>query len=142
MTLGMLDMHPVTLDGAITSSATLDLLHGSESLTSNNDNLYNELRVLHQAEIEVSDFEASGLTHQVHAWEVLESGELQKWPRSSGRSVSGPRRAMDADVFVVAVAPGVAVPDEPAPEAGPPAPGTVQKKVRVKVGKQGALPFR
>lgn len=142
MTLGMFDIHPVILDGTITSSLTLDLLHGVDSLSNNNNNLFNELRTLDEAEVVIADFDVSGTTHEAHVWEVLANRSLVKWSRGTGSSVSGARSEMDADVFVVAVPPGVAVPNEPASEAGPPAPGTTQKKVRIKVAKEGGMPFR
>ncbi len=140
MTLTIFDIASVGLAGTLSSSSTLDLLHDGQSLTRNGDSLFNELKDNDSAEIVVADFDIGGETHQAHVWEVSGSGALSKWSRAGTQSASGARSAMNNDVIVVAVPPGVSVPEEPAPE-GPPAPGTTQKKVRVKVEKQGGLPF-
>ncbi len=141
MTLNILDVSPVNLDGSITSTSDLDLAHDGDSLSDNNDKLLDELRTLNDAEFVVPDFTVGSDTHEVHAWEVLSDGSLSKWQRSAASSVSGLRDEMDADVVVVAVPPGVSVPQQPQPN-GPPAPGTKQKKVRIKVGPTGSLPIR
>lgn len=141
MTLSIYDISPVNLDGTITSSSTLDLLHGTQSLSNCGDNLFDEIDSLEAAEIVARDFDVGGTTHAAHAWEVLADGSLSKWSRNGSASLSGNRSDMDADVIVVGVPPGVSVPSQPAPQ-GPPAPGTTQKKVHVKVSKRGAMPFR
>lgn len=140
MTLEIQDVSPVNLDGSITTSSELELAHDTEPLGDHNDKLLNELRALDEAEVVIADFEVDTDTHEAHVWEVLADSSLSKWTRQTAQSVSGARDEMDADVVVVAVPPGVSVPQEPQPN-GPPAPGTTQKKVRVKIGKQGSLPF-
>lgn len=142
MTLNLFDTSPVNLDGHITSTSQLNLVHGDFVLSGDNDKLLNELRALASAEIVVLDVRVGTIFHEAHAWEVQPDGSLLKWARatSGGSSVSGPRASMDADVIVVAVPPDVAVPEQP-PQAGPPAPGTTQKKIRVKIGQLGSLPF-
>ena len=141
MTLQIFDIATINLDCSL-SGSTLDLLHDSNSLTSNGDSLFDELAENgnDDADIVVSDFDVSGSTHQAHTWEVLADGSLSKWSRGSANSYSGRRSAMDTDIYVVAVPPGVTVPAGPSTE-GPPPPGTTQKKIRVKVEKQGGLPF-
>lgn len=140
MTLTIYDISPVNLDGTITSSSTLDLLHGTQSLSSNGDSLFNELDSLDTTQVVARDFDVSGTTHQAHAWEIRADGSLSKWSRNGSASVSAAVSDVDVDVIVVGVPPGVSVPSQPAPQ-GPPAPGTTQKKVHVKVAKRGALPF-
>jgi hypothetical protein len=140
MTISIFDTSPVNLDGTITTGSTLDILHGTQSFAGNGDNLFNELRLLTSAEVTIADFSVGGTTHQVHAWEVVSGGSLSKWSRSGSSSVSGVRTQMNADVIVVAVPPGVSVPDEPEPQ-GPPAPGTTQKKIKVRVEKADGMPL-
>jgi hypothetical protein len=141
MTLEIFDIHPVNLDGTITTSGDLDLLHGRASITAHYDKLLNRLDALNVADVVVVDFVHDDDTHEAHVWDLDECGALAaKW----GRDSNGSSRRFDeeaSDVLVVAVPPGVSVPQQPAP-SGPPAPGTVQKKVRVGVGKRVLLPLR
>lgn len=142
MTLNRQDVSPLNLDGTITTAPSLDLAHATESLTGTGVHLLNTLRELSQAEVVTPDVTVSGTTHQMHVWEIDPSDQsLSKWSRGTNNSVSGARAEMDAEFIVVAVPPGVSVPEEP-PQSGPPAPGTTQKKVRVKIAKQGDLPFQ
>ncbi len=140
MTLNIQDISPVNLDGSLTGGSALDLAHDGEALSDHRDTLLNELDTLDDAEVVIADFTVGSDTHEVHAWEVDGSGGLTKWSRSSGSSMSGALTEFDADVVVVAVPPGVSVPQQPQPN-GPPAPGTTQKKVRIKVGPIGSMPF-
>lgn len=140
MTIEINDISPVNLNGALISGPALDVLHGTQSVDANGNDLYNELFDLEDAEVIIADFDVSGTTHQVHAWEILPNRSLSKWSRNSASSASGPREGMDSDVIVVAVPPGVSVPEQPAAE-GPPAPGTTQKKIRIKIEKQGGVPL-
>jgi hypothetical protein len=139
MTLNRLDVSPLNLDGSITTAPALDLAHDEDLLSEYG--ILNTLRDLDEAEVITPDFPVSGSTHELHVWEVdAATSTLSKWSRGTGCSVSGARAAMDADIIVVAVPPGVSVPSEP-PQSGPPAPGTTQKKVRVKIAKQGDMPI-
>jgi hypothetical protein len=141
MTINCLDISPLNFDGSITATADLDLAYDSDLLSEYGDQLLNELNRLEEAEVVTPDISVSGTTHQLHVWEIDDAdGSLSKWSRGTSDSVSGLREAMDAEIVVVAVPPGVLVPTQPAP-AGPPAPGTKQKKIRVKIIKQGGLPF-
>lgn len=141
MPIEILDVSPVDLDGSFTSTAELDLEHDSKLFRHHDDTLLSALDQLNDTEIIVLDFSAGGSTHQVHVWDVASDGSLDgKWSRGTASSVSGSRSTMDNDVLVVAVPPGVSVPSSPQPN-GPPAPGTTQKKIKVKIGPQGSLPF-
>jgi hypothetical protein len=140
MTISITNISPVNLDGTITSSSLLDVLHGTQSVDASSNNLHNTLTNIEDTEVVLADFDVSGTTHQVHAWEILFDRSLSKWSRATASSVSGTREAMDNDVVVVAVPPGVSVPETPAAE-GPPAPGTTQKKIRIKIEKQGGMPI-
>jgi len=141
VTINIFDIHPVELDGAILSSGDLDLLHGSNSLSTNDDKLFDKIDVLNEAEFVIADFDVNGTTHQAHVWTVNDDGSLTKWGRGSVDSSSGLQSDFERDIVVVGVPPGVGVPTAPAP-TGPPAPGTTQKKIRVKIGKRGSLPFQ
>jgi hypothetical protein len=142
MTININDICPVTLDGSIVSS-TLDVLHQTAPFSSNGDSLFDELYNLSEAQVVVPDFQVGTDVHQAHVWDIDATGGLStKWGRvttSPVGSVSGLRSQMDNDVLVVAVPPNVSVPQNPAP-SGPPAPGTTQKKVRVKIQRQGGMP--
>jgi hypothetical protein len=138
MTIMCIDVSPLTLDGSIISSSELELSHDQDAFSDYDDELLNELDVLEEAEIVVPDFQDGSLTHQMHVWEVVREDLLEKWDRVSGSSVSGMRDDMDADIIVVAVPPGVSVPEEPQP--GAPAPGTTQKEVKITIRKQGGTP--
>jgi hypothetical protein len=140
MTINRQDIHPVKLDGNITTSSNLDLANAGDSFSNNGDLLLNELNLLTSAEVVVPDFVVGRTTHAMHAWEILADGSLAKWSRGTANSVSGARTQMDATIVVVAVPLGVSVPNEPQPN-GPPAPGTTQKKIKIKIGQQGSLPF-
>lgn len=77
---------------------------------------------------------------EVHAWEDTPGG-LVEWSRDSNRS-SCYRTHSDVDtkVLVIHVPSGVTAPT-PTSTGGPPAPGTSQTLLRVKVKKQGSTPF-
>ena len=141
MTLERTDISPLQLDGSITTSSELELAHDGDLLSDYSDKLFNGLDNLTSAEVTVPDFTEGSTTHAMHAWTVNGDGSLTKWSRQSASSVSGSQTQFNADVVVVAVPPGVSVPEEPDPE-GPPAPGTTQKKVRVKIDQEGELPLR
>ncbi len=142
MTISINDTSPVTLDGSI-SSSTLDLFHQTNAFSSNGDTLLDELYNLTQAQVVVPDFLVGTDVHEAHVWDIDATGGLStKWTRvttSPVGSVSGQRDQMDNDVLVVAVPPDVSVPQNPSP-SGPPAPGTTQKKVRVRIQRQGGMP--
>lgn len=140
MTLNIFDVSSVNLNGTITSTGALDLLHGTQSLANNGNSLFNELDTLDDAEVVAGDFTHNGSTHAVYAWEALPDGSLSQWTRQSNNSRSGSRDDVDRDVLMIAVPPGVSVP-EPTSTQGPPAPGTSQTVVRIKIRKQGDMPF-
>jgi len=140
MTLSIYNTSPVALTGTFTSTAALDLLHGSSSLAANNNNIYDELRSLTSAEVTVADFTHNGTAHQIYAWDVLATGGLSAWTRASNGSSSGARTSMNADVLFIAVPSGVTVPTPTSP-SGPPAPGTTQSTVKIKIGTQGSMPI-
>ena len=144
VTLNLYNLSAVTLDGSITTpsggSPTLDVHHGANALSSYGDSLFNELDSEDDTEFSVPDFDVGSDTHEAHVWEEPSAGNFTKWSRDTDKSVSGSRSAMDIDVWVVAVAPGYSAPSAPT-TSGPPPAGTTQKKIRVKVEKQGELPF-
>jgi hypothetical protein len=140
MTINIQDTDPVTLDGSITGTSELELAYDGDAFGDNDDLLLNELSSLNDAEVVVPDFLVGTVTHAMHVWDVDATGGLSKWSRGTSSSVSGSRAEMDNDILVVAVPPGVSVPSEPEPD-GPPAPGTTQKKVKIKIGEQGTLPW-
>ena len=140
MTLNIFNSSPVDLTGTLTSTAALDVLHGSTSLSSNNSSLFVELDTLTNAEVTVADFTHNSTVHQVYAWDVLATGGLSPWHRVSTGSRSGTRASMDADVLLIAVPDGVQVPTPTSP-TGAPAPGTTQSTVKIKIQPQGGMPF-
>lgn len=73
----------------------------------------------------------------VYAWTVDRT--LSAWPRGTGEC-SITVESMDHDVLVVHVPTGVNPPSDPS-ASGPPAPGTSQTVVRIKVKDQGSLPL-
>ncbi|MGB1015456.1 MAG: hypothetical protein ACPG4T_15070 [Nannocystaceae bacterium] len=144
MTLTVSNATPVNLTGTI-SSSTLGLHHGVHALVDHDNSLFAELPEtgpIDETEIVVTDFTVNGNTHKVYAWEANATGGVVQWTRvASGGSSSGLRSDMpETDVLVVAVPPGVSVPD-PGSTSGPPAPGTSQTVVKVKVRKQGSMPI-
>lgn len=147
MTLSLTNIHPVNLNCTITSSSLLEIYHGASALSSYGSSLFDELPssgTHEQAEVVIADFTHNGNTHEVHVWEADDAGGLTKWTRQSGASCSGAYRTYGGtngrDVLIVAVPPGVSVP-EPTSTNGPPAPGTTQSTVKVKITKQGGMPF-
>lgn len=144
MTISISDISTISLTGTIPTiptGSTLDIFHGSNSFSGNGNNLYNELISLTESDVNVVDFALGRDTHQVYAWQVLADGSLTQWSRASGMSCSGRYRALDADVLIIAVPPGISVPN-PSSANGPPAPGTSQRVVRIKIHKQGDMPLR
>lgn len=141
--LSLYSIHPINLTCTIDSTSALQLHHGSDALSSHEDYLYNELPergLPDEAEVTVADFTHSGQTHQVHVWEALATGGVQKWTRNTASSSSGAYDHYgETDVLVVAVPPGVSVP-EPTSTNGPPAPGTTQSTVKIKIRKAGSMP--
>ena len=141
MTISISDISTISLTGTIPTGSTLDIFHGSNSFSGNGNNLYNELISLTVSDVNVVDFVLGGDTHEVYAWQVLADGSLTQWSRGSGMSYSGRHRALDASVLIIAVPPGISVPN-PSSANGPPAPGTSQRVVRIKIHKQGDMPLR
>lgn len=143
MTLSLYNIHPVNLTCTIGSASDLQLHHGSNALGSYGNILFNELPQTGQyadAEVTIADFTHSGQTHQVHVWEALPTGGVQKWDRASGSSISGAHYHYgETDVLVIAVPPGVSIP-EPTSTDGPPAPGTTQSTIKIKIRRQGSMP--
>jgi hypothetical protein len=136
MTISLLDAHPIELHAIVDAANDIsDVRHGRQLFSQCGDKLFDELRSYSQTQVEFHD--QAG--HEVHVWEELSLGP-SKWARDSSisptRSVSGPRSDMDAELTVITVAPGTSVPQE-----GPPPPGTTQKKIVVKIRKQGGLPL-
>lgn len=74
----------------------------------------------------------------VHAWTATPTG-MVPWNRE-GAMCSAPFSNVDSDVLVVHVPNTVTVPT-PTSSSGPPAPGTSQTVLRVKVKNQGSLPL-
>ena len=136
MIISLFDVHPIQLHPTFDASEALaDIRHSQTLFSANRDKLLDELREQGAAEVELHDDAA----HELHVWEKLESGYL-KWSRDSSsapaRSLSGLRSEMEAELTIVAFAPGTTVPQE-----GPPPPGTSNKKIVVKIRKQGGLPL-
>ena len=140
MTISISDIATISLTGVIPSGSNLDILHGTSSFSGNGNNLYNELIALDAADVNVLDFTHGGSTHQAYAWQVLATGALSQWSRATDKSYSGRFEDLDADVLVIAVPPGVSVPSPTSPN-GPPAPGTTQRVIRLKIRKQGDMPL-
>ncbi|MBK8265589.1 MAG: hypothetical protein IPK80_30205 [Nannocystis sp.] len=146
MILRIENTHPINLSAGIDGAGGLVVSHGANDL-SGYDYLFNELPEQgygphDEAEIVVADFIHGGDTHQVYVWEALPSGGVQQWTRQSGASLSGPRDDLDVtELLIVAVPPGVTVPS-PTSTDGPPAAGTTQSAVKVKITKAGGMPFK
>ena len=140
MTISITDISTISLTGVIPSGSNLDILHDTSSFSGNGNNLYNELISLDAADVNVLDFTHSGSTHQAYAWQVLATGALSQWSRGTDKSYSGRFEDLDADVLVIAVPSGVSVPS-PTSANGPPAPGTTQRVIRLKIRKQGDMPL-
>jgi len=144
-TLSRYNIHPLNLDASIDASGGLSLAHSGDLLSDYDDSIFDELPEdgtgpNDDAEVVIADFTHNGSTHQVYAWEEVSTG-LQQWARTSGAARSGARSDLDeTDVLVIAVPPGVSVPT-PTSTGGPPAPGTTQTTVKVKVRKQGSMPW-
>ena len=146
MTISIYNVNPILLDAILDTSAALtDIQHETVSIPEG-DQLFNELRDTPeaQAQVIVPDVQCAGGTHELHVWQIDSPTLLTKWDRQADaagnmRSVSGSYSTWDAEIIIVAVPPGVAVPEEP-PQAAP-APGTTQKKIKVKIRKQGDLPL-
>lgn len=134
---------PINLTCSIGPSA-LALHHGSDALADHELYLFAELPAtgpIYEAEVVLADFTHDDDVHQVYAWEADPTGGVQPWTRGTNGSTSGLREDMpETDVLVVAVPPGVSVPS-PTSTSGPPAPGTTQTTITVKVRKQGGMPF-
>jgi len=145
MILRIENIHPVNLTASIDNAGGLVISHGSDDL-GDYEYLFNELPEdgegpHDEAEIVVADFTHGGDTHQVYAWEALPTGGVQQWTRQSGASRSGLRDDLAVtEVLIVAVPPGVSVPS-PTSTDGPPAAGTTQSTVKVKITKSGGMPF-
>lgn len=76
----------------------------------------------------------------VYAWEERPNG-LVAWSRNSaGTGCYATHSDVEADVLIVHVPTGVTVPS-PTSTDGPPAPGTSQRILKVKVKKQGDQPI-
>ena len=146
MILKLDNTHPVNLSASIDSTGGLALAHGGTLLSDREHYLFNELPEEgegphDEAEIVIPDFTHGGDTHQIHVWEALPTGGVQPWSRQGGAARSGLRGDLpETDILVVAVPPGVSVP-APSSTDGPPAPGTTQSTVKVKITKQGSMPF-
>jgi len=144
MTLSLSNVHPINLSCSISSSSALEISHGSNTLSSYNNSIFNELPTSganEDAAVAVADFTSGGQTHQVHVWEATAAGGVQKWTRETAGSRSSSHRCYgEVDVLIVAVPPGISVPN-PTSTNGPPAPGTTQSTVKVKIRPQGGLPF-
>jgi hypothetical protein len=143
MTLSLYNTHPIQLTCTIDSSSNLQLHHGNQALGSHDNSLFNELPdsgPYERSEVEIADFTHGSQTYEVHVWEPDDAGGVQKWTRTTGGSCSGAHHHYgEKEVLVVAVPSGVTVP-EPTSTAGPPAPGTSQTTVKVKIRRHGAMP--
>ncbi|MBK8230630.1 MAG: hypothetical protein IPK72_08625 [Candidatus Eisenbacteria bacterium] len=146
MTLYRYNIHPVELTADLDGLGGLALAHNDDLLSDHGDYLFDELPEdgegpHNAAEIVIPDFAANDTTHQIYVWEELPTGGLQQWTRRNGAAHSGARGDLpETELLVVAVPPGVSVPS-PTSTGGPPAPGTTQSTVKVKITKQGGLPF-
>lgn len=144
MTLSLFNVHPIHLTCSINSSSALALHHGSDALSSFDNSIFNELPESgrhEEAEVQIADFSHNGQTQQVHVWEASPAGDVQKWARVSGSSRSGSYHSYgETEVLVVAVPPGIAIPS-PTSTNGPPAPGTTQSTIKVKIRRQGSMPW-
>lgn len=140
MTLSLFNVNPLALFGGLVSS-DLELYYGSMTLTSHDNSIFVEYPTSSTgADVHLQDFVIGETKHELHAWQVMSESSISKWNRSSERSSSGLRAAMDHDVIIVAVPVGVEIPTVP-PTSGPPAPGTTQKTVKIKIAQQGSLPW-
>ncbi len=140
MILELDNLPTVALTGSRDGQSPLVLVHQNDDLADFEHTMMDELTApTTTAELIIPDFQHSGTTYEVHAWEEEEPGEFSDpWPRANGRVSSGPRSKMDAIVLLVAVPSGVTAP-EPEPINGPPGPD--QAVIKVKVGPKGSMPF-
>jgi hypothetical protein len=145
MTIPIFNVHPILLDAVLDASAALtDIQHQRTSIPENEE-LFDELYDKPGAEVVVPDLQRADGTYELHVWEIDSPTSLTKWERQADaaglmRSVSGTHTKWGAAVIIVVVPPRVSVPSQP-PQEGPPAPGTTQKKINVKIRKQGDLPL-
>lgn len=143
MTLPLYNIHPVQLTCSIDSSSNLQLQHGTVALSDHRNSIFNELPETGQyaqAEVTIGDFTHNGQTYEVHVWQPDSSAGVLKWTRTASSSCSGAHHHYgETEVLVVAVPPDVSVP-EPTSTDGPPAPGTTQTTVKVKIRRQGSMP--
>ncbi len=141
MTINVHDIATLVLDCVPQTSGGLDIHHQTVSFAASGDEIFDKLDRFEAAKVFVPDVMVGAQSHGAHVW-LLEGGKLgTKWARTSNPAGSSwPAVAeFESDVLVVCVPSDVAVPSSPSP-AGPPAPGTTQRKVRVKVQRQGGLP--
>jgi len=142
MTLRIDNVHPLNLKASLDDRGALVLSYDGKPLCEHGNSIFDELPKdgegpNDEAEIVISDFTHGGITHQIFVWEVLKTGALLQWTRFGGASRSGPRHATKAEVRVVALS--VPKPEDDA--KGPPAPGSTQTTVKVKVKKHGSMPL-
>jgi len=145
MILRIENIQTLNLNAKIDEEGELILAYDRKPLREHGNAIFDELPKdgearNNQAEVVIADFTHKGVPHQVFAWEVLTTGELLQWSREGGASRSGVRDDTEANVLVSAIS----VPkrsDTGSDTAGPPAPGSTQTTVKVKIKKQGSMPF-
>ncbi len=138
MTLAIGNQGNVPLTYTVQTGQPLALFHRGEALAPYGNKLFVELQAPPKpptCTLTIEDAPGGN----VHVWTVDASGALTSWTRArEGASLTV--EALDHDVLVVHVPTGTTPPGTPSP-SGPPAPGTSQLVVRVKVKDQGSLPL-
>lgn len=133
MTLSVGNQSKVELKSSLGSSlgSSLTVLHAGNKLSDHGNAIVVELKAPPTPPMcTITIVDAHGGT--VHVW-TIDGGRFTKWDRgASDSSISV--AAFDHDVLVAHFAAG-----EQPPTAGPPAPGTNQTTLRVKVKDQGSL---
>ena len=137
MTLAVGNQARVAITYELEPGQSLALYHDGQHLKPYGNSLFVELAAPPTPpDCTVTFRDATG--GDAYAWTVEASG-LTAWPRGSTSS-SLTVESMDNDVIIVHVPTGVTPPSAPS-ASGPPAPGTSQTVVRIKVKEQGSLPL-
>lgn len=137
MTLAVGNQANVTLTYTVEPGQSLALFYGQTALKPYGNALFVELQKPPTPPTCTLSFQdASG--GDVHVWTIEPDGSLSAWTRARD-STSLTVASLDHDILVVHVTEGSAPPSSPSP-SGPPAPGTSQTVLNVKVKDQGSLP--
>ncbi len=137
MTLSVGNKPHVTLTYTLEAGQELALHHAKDTLALFGNSMYVELNdPPNPPTCTLTIDDSSG--GDVYAWTVTATG-LVPWTRGDRESFTTVT-TLDHDVLIVHVPTGTTVPAAPS-TSGPPAPGTSQTVLRVKVEDQGALPI-